>query len=234
MKKLFALSLCMFMIAMSFVACDSDSNGALNIKFSADMDIKRYPLGADEPVAISEENKQIILDILNGGYWKDEVYDCMHVPALNIDGKIIEFSTDCGHFEYDGKTLTVKGKDLDSAKAVFGENFEFQTMPQDNFEKFKRSVEQAIEDKFGIENFTLSKIKVDTVDSPEHKSSRMAVQGTAGDNNEKWTKIFDISYNEFKSLYSSATPYVVFDADERVSSDALILVCSIIDRYEEK
>jgi hypothetical protein len=62
----------------------------------------------------------------------------------------------------------------------------------------------------------------------------MAVQGTAGDNNEKWTKIFDISYNEFKSLYSFATPYVVFDAEKRVSSDALILVCSIIDRYEEK
>ena len=62
----------------------------------------------------------------------------------------------------------------------------------------------------------------------------MAVQGTAGDNNEKWTKVFDISYNEFKKLYSSATSSVVFDADERVSSDALILVCSIIDRYEEK
>ena len=117
---------------------------------------------------------------------------------------------------------------------MFGENFEFQTMPQDNFEEFKRSVEQAIEDKFGIENFTLSEIEVDTVDSPEHESSRMAVRGTAGDNNEKCTKIFDISYNEFKRLYSSATPYVVFDADERVSSDALILVCSIIDRYEEK
>ena len=226
MKKLFALSLCMLMIAMLFAGCAS--------KFGEDMDIKIYLPGEVEPSEISEENKQIILDILNGGHWKDEVYDCMHAPALNIDGKIIEFSTECGHFEYDGKTLTVTGKDLDSAKAVFGENFEFQTMPQDNFEEFKRSVEQAIEDKFGIENFTLSKIKVDTVDSPEHESSRMAVQGTAGDNNEKWTKIFNISYNEFKRLYSSATSHVVFDADERVSGDALILVCSIIDRYEEK
>lgn len=132
MKKLFALSLCMLMIAMLFAGCAS--------KFDEDMDIKIYLPGEVEPSEISEENKQIILDILNGGYWKDEVYDCMHAPALNIDGKIIEFSTDCGHFEYDGKTLTVTGKDLDSAKAVFGENFEFQTMPQDNFEKFKRSV----------------------------------------------------------------------------------------------
>ena len=226
MKKLFALSLCLLMIAMLFAGCAS--------KFDEDMDIKIYLPGKVEPSEISEENKQIILDILNGGYWKDGVYDCLHAPALNIDGKIIEFSTKCGHFEYDGKTLTVTGKDLDSAKAVFGENFEFQTMPQDNYEEFKRSVEQAIEDKFGIENFTLNKVRIDTVDSPEHESSRMAVQGTAGDNNEKWTKIFDISYNEFKKLYSSATSSVVFDADERVSSDALILVCSIIDRYEEK
>lgn len=71
-------------------------------------------------------------------------------------------------------------------------------------------------------------------DPPEHESNGMAVEGTAGDNNEKWTKIFNISYNEFKSLYSSANPYVVFDAEKRVSSDALILVCSIIDRCEEK
>ena len=226
MKKLFALSLCMLMIAMLFAGCVS--------KFDEDMDIKIYLPGEVEPSEISEENKQIILDILNGGYWKDGVYDCLHAPALNIDGKIIEFSTECGHFEYEGKTLTVTGKDLDRAKAVFGENFEFQTMPQDNFEEFKRSVEQAIEDKFGIENFTLNKVRIDTVDSPEHESSRMAVQGTAGDNNEKWTKVFDISYNEFKRLYSSANSSVVFDADERVSSDALILVCSIIDRYEEK
>lgn len=226
MKKLFALSLCMLMIAMLFAGCAS--------KFGEDMDIKIYLPGEVEPSEISIENKKIILDILNGGYWKDEVYDCMHAPALNIDGKIIEFSTKCGHFEYDGKTLTVAGKDLDSAKAVFGEDFEFQTMPQDNFEEFKRSVEQAIEDKFGVENFTLSKIMLGPEDPPEHKSNGMAVEGTAGDNNEKWTKIFDISYNEFKSLYSYATPYVVFDAEKRVSSDALILVCSIIDRYEEK
>lgn len=226
MKKLFALSLCMLMIAMLLAGCAS--------KFGEDMDIKRYPLGADEPVAISEGEKQEILDILNSGIWKNEVWDCVHNRALEIDGRTIKFSVDCGHFEDNGKTLTVKGEWLDAAKRIFGEDFGADTMPQDNFEEFKRSVEQAIEDKFGIENFTLSKIRVSTVDSPEHESSRMAVSGTAGDNNEKWTKIFDISYNEFKSLYSSATPYVVFDAEKRVSSDALILVCSIIDRYEEK
>ena len=97
MKKLFALSLCMLMIAMLFVACDSDSNGVLGAKFSADMDIKRYIEGEDEPRMIySSSEKRKIVEILNSGIWEDGVYDCVHANALNIDGQIIEFSASCG------------------------------------------------------------------------------------------------------------------------------------------
>ena len=135
MKKLFALSLCMLMIAMLLAGCAS--------KFGEDMDIKRYPLGADEPIEISEGEKQEILDILNSGIWKNQVWDCVHNRALEIDGRTIKFSVDCGHFEDNGKTLTVKGEWLDAAKRIFGEDFGADTMPatEPQNEKYNASMD---------------------------------------------------------------------------------------------
>lgn len=332
MKKLFALSLCMLMIAMLFAGCAS--------KFGEDMDIKRYPLGADEPIEISEGEKQEILDILNSGIWKNEVWDCVHNRALEIDGRTIKFSVDCGHFEDNGKTLTVKGEWLDAAKRIFGEDFGADTMPAtepqnekynasmdikryiegedeprmiysnyeknkiveilnsgiwedgvydcvhanalnidgqiikfsascghfetdgktltvegewldaaihefgeffgipdtgfcENAEEFALFVEDAIAEKFGVSNFKLGKIEIAVVDSPEHEST-MFTSGTAGENGEKWSKSIPISYGTFLRLYSDQNKHVVFDAESGIWSEDVVVVCSIIDRYEEK
>ena len=235
MKKLFALSLCMLMIAMLFVACDSDSNGVLGAKFSADMDIKRYIEGEDEPRMIpSSSEKRKIAEILNSGIWEDGVYDCVHANALNIDGQIIEFSASCGHFETDGKTLTVEGEWLDAAIHEFGEFFGIpDTGFCENAEEFALFVEDAIAEKLGVSNFKLGKIEIGVVDSPEHEST-MFISGTAGENGEKWSKSIPISYGTFLRLYSDQNPYVLFDAESGIWSEDVGVVCLIIDRCEGK
>ena len=104
----------------------------------------------------------------------------------------------------------------------------------ENAEEFALFVEDAIAEKFGISNFKLAKIKISVEDSPEHSSNITFISGTAGENGEKWSKTTSISYGTFLRLYSDQNKHVVFDAESGIWSKDVDVVCSIIDRYEEK
>ena len=120
-----------------------------------------------------------------------------------------------------------------SSKSDESEDWEISYIPYNDMQDFADKVENAVGNKFGIENFTLKEIMVDTVDSPKHQDSRMVIIGVLGDSGERWSKALRITYKQFQTLYDSKNPHVVFDVEENVCNGDLGLICAIIEHYEE-
>ena len=118
-----------------------------------------------------------------------------------------------------------------SSKSDKRYEWDISYIPYNDQQDFAQKVEEVIKDKFELESFILKEIEVSTVDSPEHQSNVMVIEGLSGE--EKWSKVFNMSYEHFRTLYSAEHPYVVFDAENGICDGDLGLICTIIEHYEK-
>ena len=128
MKKLIALVL-VFVCVLGLVGCNNDNQQEQEDKTANTHTLKVTENSVGEigretydfSVEISEEDANVLSEIINGGTWKDEITDCESDCVINLKGHWSHYNSESGILNkynvkdmsvYSSKVQEVSGKSL--------------------------------------------------------------------------------------------------------------------------